>query len=313
MKLGKYKGIRAKQPDITVQEKEIDKVLKNKQHEYAVVRNIDDRPAQIGDEAVLDYDAECEGKTVPGGKSRNYPLLLGSHTFVQGFEDAIVGHACGDHFDIKVTFPENYRISALAGKDAVFHVHLKQLRIPEYQMIDDDFAKDFSEFDTLSEWRAEIYEQIRERREASSYEKLARELLGKIIADSRIPIDEDLKQEISMELYEDFLYSLEENGMTFETYCKRSGLTKKQIRASKDEEAIRSIQEQYVLHAIANKENLRVTEEELSRELCELAAEEGEDVDVFIQMLGEEELESIADQLQMNKAMEFIFEHAILE
>lgn len=313
MKLGKYKGIRGKQPDITVHEKEIDKVLKNKQREYSVVRNIDSRPAQTGDEAVLDYEAECEGKIVPGGKSRNYPLLLGSHTFVQGFEDAIVGHASGDSFDIKVTFPKNYRISDLAGKDAVFHVHLKQLRIPEYQPIDNDFAKDFSEFDTLSEWREEIYEQIRARREASSYEKLARELLGRIIADSEIPIDEELKQEISMELYEDFLYSLEENGMTLETYCKRSGLTKKQIRASKDEEAIRSIQEQYVLHAVANKENLQISEEELSRELCELAAEEGEDIDVFIKMLGEEELESIADQLQMNKAMEFIFEHAILE
>lgn len=313
MKLGKYKGIRGKQPDITVHEKEIDKVLKNKQREYSVVRNIDSRPAQTGDEAVLDYEAECEGKIVPGGKSRSYPLLLGSHTFVQGFEDAIVGHSPGDSFDIKVTFPKNYRISGLAGKDAVFHVHLKQLRIPEYQPIDNDFAKDFSEFDTLSEWREEIYEQIRARREASSYEKLARELLGRIIADSEIPIDEELKQEISMELYEDFLYSLEENGMTLETYCKRSGLTKKQIRASKDEEAIRSIQEQYVLHAVANKENLQISEEELSRELCELAAEEGEDIDVFIKMLGEEELESIADQLQMNKAMEFIFEHAILE
>lgn len=313
MKLGKYKGIRGKKPDITVHEKEIDKVLKNKQHEYAVVRNIDDRPAQIGDEAVLDYEAECEGKTVPGGKRRNYPLLLGSHTFVQGFEDAIVGHASGDRFDIKVTFPKNYRISDLSGKDAVFHVHLKKLRIPEYQPIDNDFAKDFSEFDTLSEWREEIYEQIRARREASSYEKLARELLSRIIADSEISIDEELKQEISMELYEDFLYALEENGMTLETYCKRSGLTKKQIRASKDEEAIRSIQEQHVLHAVANKENLQITEEELSRELCELAAEEGEDIDVFIQMLGEEELESIADQLQMNKAMEFIFDHAILE
>lgn len=313
MKLGKYKGIRAKQPDITVQETEIDKVLKNKQREYAVVRNIDTRPAQIGDEAVLDYDAECEGKAVPGGKSRNYPLLLGSHTFVQGFEETIVGHSNGDRFDIKVTFPKNYRISALAEKDAVFHVHLKQLRVPEYQPVDDDFAKDFSEFDTIAEWRTEIYHQILERREASSYEKLARELLNKVISDSEIPIDEDLKQEISMELFEDFLYSLEENQMTFETYCKRSGLTKKQIRDSKDEEAVRSIQEQYVLHAVANKENLQVTEEELSQELYELAVEEGEDVDVFIQMLGEEELESIADQLQMNKAMEFIYEHAILE
>lgn len=313
MKLGKYKGIRAKHPNVIVDKKEIDKVLKNKQHENCVVYTVDDRPAKMGNEAVLDYHVECDGKTVPGSSQESYPLLLGSHTFVKGFEEAVVGHAIGDRFDIAVTFPEKYRMANLAGKDAVFHVTLKQLRIPEYQPIDDDFAKDFSEFSTLAEWREQIFQNLRERKEASAYEKLARELLTKIIADSKIPIDPEIKKEITEELYEDFLYSLDENGMTLETYLNRSGMTKKQIRAAKEEEAIRAIREQSVLHAVANAEHLEISPEELADELAELAYEEGEDPDVFTEMLGEEEIESIGDQLRMNKAMEFVLEHAILE
>lgn len=313
MKLGKYKNLHAKQPDLTVSESEIDKVLKNKQHEYAVVRNTDDRGALSGDEAVLDYQVECGGQTVPGSQCRNYPLLLGSHTFVPGFEDAVIGHMPGEHFDVSVTFPANYRMPSLAGKDAVFHVHLKALRVPEYQPIDDDFARDFSEFDSLMEWRDAIREQIQARRESSAYEKLSRELLAQIIADSKIPIDEDLKQELSMEFFEDFLDELDENGMNFETYCKRSGLTKKQIRQQQEEKAVRCIAEQSVLHAVANKEHLSVSAEELADELYELALDEGEDPDVFAEMLDDEEIESISDQLLLNKAMEFILSNAVLE
>lgn len=313
MKLGRYRGIRAKQPNVTVGEKEIEKVLKNKQHENSVVYTIDDRTAAMGDEAVLDYYVECDGQKVPGSTQHHYPLLLGSHTFVKGFEESVVGHAVGDSFDIAVTFPVKYRMARLAGKDATFHVTLKQLRLPEYQPIDDDFAQDFSEYSTLAEWREEIRQNLQERKEASAWEKLARELLGKIIADSRISIDPEIKAEIADELYEDFLYQLEENSMTLDAYCKRSGMTKKQIRAAKEEEAARTIREQSVLHAVASAEHLDVSAEELAEEIAALAYEEGEDPDVFAEMLGDEEMESISDQLRMDKAMEFIIQNAILE
>ncbi|MCD7982201.1 MAG: trigger factor [Clostridiales bacterium] len=312
MKLGKYKGLKTSRPNLTVQEAEIDQVLKNRQHENAVVFHVDNRSADRGDEAVLDFDAECGGKPIPNGKSRSYPLLLGSHTFVKGFEEAIVGHMPGDRFDISVTFPDNYRIPDLRGRNGVFHVHLKALRRPEYQEIDDDFARDFSEHDTLAAWRAEIRENLEERRRVSEDEKMARALLDQIIADSYIPIDPELKREVADELYEELLLDLEDEGMSFETYCKRSGQTKKQIRASKAEEAVRLIQTESILHAIADRENLCVSDEELTSEIIALAGEEGEDPGIFRQMLGTDELESLFDQLLMDKALDFILENAFL-
>lgn len=309
MKLGAYKNLRARRPDISVKEEEIDRVLKNKQREYSVVYTVDNRPAAMGDEAVLDFDAACSGKPIPNGKSENYALLLGSHTFVKGFEETITGHSIGDHFEIRITFPENYRIPGLRGKIVTYQVHLKALRIPEYQKIDDDFARDFSEYDTLSDWKNAIREELAQRHEISATQKLTRELLDQIISRSDIPIDEDLKQELADELYEDFLWDLEENGMTLEKYCRRTGKNKKQIRAGKEAEAVQMIRQQSVLHAIADREHLTVTDEELAEEIAAMAAEEGEDPERFADMLGDEELDAIADQLRMDRAMELVMEH----
>ncbi len=313
MKLGQYKGIHAKRPNITVSEQDILKVLKNKQKEYSIVTNIDGRPAQTGDQAILDFDGFLNGQPIPGGKSRDYPLLLGSHTFVPGFEEQIVGRSTGDIFDICVTFPANYHLKQLSGKAVVFHTTLKQLRLPEYQPLDDDFAKDFSEHDTLTDWKEAIRENLTIRKETSAYERLSREILSAVIANCEFEIDEDIKSEITEELYDDFLYTLEENRMTLETYCQRSGFTKEDIISQKEQEAIRSIQEQSILHAVASKENLEVSSDELTEELCMIAAEEEEDIEDFRSSLGEEELDGISDQLRMNKALKFIMKHAILE
>ena len=313
MKLGTYKGLHGRKPDLTVQEQEIDQVLKNKQKEHSVVYNIDCRPAQMGDQAILNFDTECDGKPIPRGSSRNYPLLLGSHTFVKGFEEAIVGHAIGDRFDVHITFPSDYRIPDLAQKDVIYHIQLKALRIPEYQTLDDDFARDFSEFQTLAEWRNAIRGDLEKRREVSAYDKLSRELLDQIIASSQISMDPELREELAQELFEDFLYDLEDTGMTFEKYCRRTGKTKKQIRKEKEKEAGDMIRQQFVLHAIANKEHLQISEDELALEIAALAEEEGEDVNEFRQMLGDEEIEGILDQLIMDKAMAFVLDHTVLE
>ncbi len=313
MKLGNYKGLRARRPDITVKEAEIDKVLKNKQRENSVVYTVDDRPARMGDQAILNFNARCGGKDIPGGQSRSYPLLLGSHTFVKGFEEAVAGHSIGDRFEIRVTFPADYRIADLRQKEVIYHVHLTGLRIPEYQEINDEFARDFSEYETLADWRNAIREELAERHELSAYQKLTRELLDQVIADSSVPVDRDLLQDLAEDLYDDFLYDLEDSNMTLEKYCKRTGKNKRQIRAEKEAEAAQIIRQQSVLHAIANREHLTVTEEELAGEIAAMAAGEGEDPEVFASMLGDEEIEGISDQLQLDKAMEFILEHVCWE
>ncbi|MCD8365063.1 MAG: trigger factor [Clostridiales bacterium] len=311
MKLGNYKGLRIRRPNLTVTEAQVDHVLKKEQRRNAVVYNIDDRPADWGDQAVIDFVLRCEGKAVPNGRRHNYPLLLGSRTFVKGFEEAIVGHNIGEVFEIAVTFPLNYRINSLSGRVGVFRIRLNALRLPEYQALDDDFARDFSEFDTLKEWRSAIREELAERRQISANEKINRELLDQIIADSRIPIDRSLKNDVFESLYEDFLDELEENGMSLETYCRRSRQTPKQIRSRKMEEAVRVIQSESVLHAIIDKEHLMISAEEIYEEMTALAEEEGVDYDTFTQMLDAEGMDTILDQLGLEKAMQFVVEHAV--
>ena len=217
-----------------LKEAEIDKVLKNKQRDNSVVYTVDDRPARMGDQAILNFNARCGGKDIPGGQSRSYPLLLGSHTFVKGFEEAVAGHSIGDRFEIRVTFPADYRIADLRQKEVIYHVHLTGLRIPEYQEINDEFARDFSEYETLADWRNAIREELAERHELSAYQKLTRELLDQVIADSSVPVDRDLLQDLAEDLYDDFLYDLEDSNMTLEKYCKRTGKNKYQIIWEKD-------------------------------------------------------------------------------
>lgn len=313
MKLGTYRRLHAAKPVIHVKEQEIERILAQKQLEHAVAYQIEDRPARAGDQAIVDFDGMSEGKMISGGQSRNFPMILGSHTFIEGFEDQIIGKSPGDQFDIHVVFPQGYYIKQLRGKPAVFRTTLKNLFLLDQQPLDDDFAKDFSEYSTIKEWRDHLRDQLACAQEESAYAKLSRDLLSAVIADSDIEIDEALKNELAEESYDDFLYHLEQNHIRLEDYTARIGATEKDIYQKYELDAIRMIQEESVLHAIILKENISVTDSELTDELHALAADEEEDFDLFRDSLDEEDLDSIADQLRMNKAMQLILENAILE
>ena len=181
----------------------------------------------------------------------------------------------------------------------------------DYQPIDDEFAKDFSEYTTLNEWENEIFSHLQARRKTSVQEKLTREVMTKIIADSDIPIDDDMKEEITQIYYDDFLDELEMNQIPLELYCKRSGHTEDEIYADKEQEAIKTIQAQSVLHAVAAAEKISITQEELNTELKNIAQEEEEDPEEFMATLEEEDVENIADQLTMDKTMAFILDSVV--
>lgn len=183
----------------------------------------------------------------------------------------------------------------------------------DYQPIDDEFAKDFSEYPTLNEWENEIFSHLQARRKTSVQEKLTREVMAKIIADSDIPIDDDMKEEITQIYYDDFLDELEMNQIPLELYCKRSGHTEDEIYADKEQEAIKTIQAQSVLHAVAAAEKISITQEELAEELRAIAIEEDEDPEEFVETLEEEDVENIADQLTMDKTMAFILDSVIYD
>lgn len=313
MRLGKYKGIHMTRPNTEVTKHEVLNVLKKKQKEYAVATNIDDRSAQEGDQVILDFQGMYHGQDIPHGNGSDFALTIGAKAFLPEFDDALIGKNIGDTFDINVTFPTDYRISTMQNRSVVFHTTLKKIRLMDYQPIDDEFAKDFSEYTTLNEWENEIFSHLQARRKTSVQEKLTREVMAKIIADSDIPIDDDMKEEITQIYYDDFLDELEMNQIPLELYCKRSGHTEDEIYADKEQEAIKTIQAQSVLHAVAAAEKISITQEELAEELRAIAIEEDEDPEEFVETLEEEDVENIADQLTMDKTMAFILDSVIYD
>lgn len=313
MRLGTYKGIHMTRPNTEVTKHEVLNVLKKKQKEYAVATNIDDRSAQEGDQVILDFQGMYHGQDIPHGNGSDFALTIGAKAFLPEFDDALIGKNVGDTFDINVTFPTDYRISTMQNRSVVFHTTLKKIRLMDYQPIDDEFAKDFSEYTTLNEWENEIFSHLQARRKTSVQEKLTREVMAKIIADSDIPIDDDMKEEITQIYYDDFLDELEMNQIPLELYCKRSGHTEDEIYADKEQEAIKTIQAQSVLHAVAAAEKISITPEELAKELRAIAIEEDEDPEEFVETLEEEDVENIADQLTMDKTMAFILDSVIYD
>lgn len=313
MRLGTYKGIHMTRPNTEVTKHEVLNVLKKKQKEYAVATNIDDRSAQEGDQVILDFQGMYHGQDIPHGNGSDFALTIGAKAFLPEFDDALIGKNIGDTFDINVTFPTDYRISTMQNRSVVFHTTLKKIRLMDYQPIDDEFAKDFSEYTTLNEWENGIFSHLQARRKTSVQEKLTREVMAKIIADSDIPIDDDMKEEITQIYYDDFLDELEMNQIPLELYCKRSGHTEDEIYADKEQEAIKTIQAQSVLHAVAAAEKISITQEELAEELRAIAIEEDEDPEEFVETLEEEDVENIADQLTMDKTMAFILDSVIYD
>lgn len=313
MRLGTYKGIHMTRPNTEVTKHEVLNVLKKKQKEYAVATNIDDRSAQEGDQVILDFQGMYHGQDIPHGNGSDFALTIGAKAFLPEFDDALIGKNIGDTFDINVTFPTDYRISTMQNRSVVFHTTLKKIRLMDYQPIDDEFAKDFSEYTTLNEWENEIFSHLQARRKTSVQEKLTREVMAKIIADSDIPIDDDMKEEITQIYYDDFLDELEMNQIPLELYCKRSGHTEDEIYADKEQEAIKTIQAQSVLHAVTAAEKISITQEELAEELRAIAIEEDEDPEEFVETLEEEDVENIADQLTMDKTMAFILDSVIYD
>ena len=313
MRLGTYKGIHMTRPNTEVTKHEVLNVLKKKQKEYAVATNIDDRSAQEGDQVILDFQGMYHGQDIPDGNGSDFALTIGAKAFLPEFDDALIGKNIGDTFDINVTFPTDYRISTMQNRSVVFHTTLKKIRLMDYQPIDDEFAKDFSEYTTLNEWENEIFSHLQARRKTSVQEKLTREVMTKIIADSDIPIDDDMKEEITQIYYDDFLDELEMNQIPLELYCKRSGHTEDEIYADKEQEAIKTIQAQSVLHAVAAAEKISITQEELAEELRAIAIEEDEDPEEFVETLEEEDVENIADQLTMDKTMAFILDSVVYD
>lgn len=306
VKLGQYKDIEIQKREAEVTEDEIDAKINKEREQNSRMLTVDDRPLKMGDIAVIDFEGFAEGKAFEGGKGEGYSLTLGSHSFIDNFEEQLVGMAIGDEAEICVTFPEDYQASDLAGKPAVFKVKINEIKVKELPELDDDFAQDVSEYDTLKEYKESIQAAIRESKEKDIKTAKENEIVDKIIENSEMDIPDPMINEQVRQMAEDFAQRMKYQGLTIEQYFQYTGMDSKKFLDSLRPQAVKRIQSRLILEAIVKAENISATEEETEKELEEMAGKYQMELDKLKEMIGEHETEHIKEDIAVEKAINLV-------
>lgn len=309
IELGQYKGLAAEKTIYPVEEEDIEAELNRQRLRGARLITVEGRPAQNGDIAVIDFEGFMDGVPFQGGKGEGHNLELGSHSFIDGFEEQIVGHNVGDEFDVNVTFPEEYHAEELKGKPAVFKVKLLEIKEKQLPDLDDEFAKDVSEFDTLAELREDIRKRYTETRERRSKDELETRLLDQVIEGIKGEIPEVMYDNKVEELVRDFGYRLQAQGMSLDLYLQYTGMDENTFREGFREQAVRQVKMRLALEAIAAKENLVPTAEEIQAEYQRLATSYAMDVEQLKKMLPEKD---VASDIACTKAIDLVRDSAVV-
>lgn len=266
-----YKGLPAVKKSVEVTEEEIGEEIKKMQERNSRMVTVEDRAAQDGDIAVIDFDGYADGKQFEGGKAENYSLTLGAGQFIPGFEEQVVGHKTGEEFDVNVKFPADYQAADLADKDAVFKIKLHEIKMKELPEVDDDFVKDVSDFDTLDQYKEDITKKLTESKENQAKDDVENQLIDQMIDKMKAEIPEAMYENRINEDIREFGYRLQSQGLDFETYLKYTGMDKDSIRAQFKPQAERQVKVRLALEKIAELENIQPTEAEIEEEYAKLA------------------------------------------
>ncbi|MBS6475287.1 MAG: trigger factor [Clostridiales bacterium] len=303
--LGKYKGIKIKKNEYTVSDEDIEKELKMAQERVARMVEVE-RPVQNGDTVTLNYSGSVDGVAFAGGTAENQKLVIGSGSFIPGFEDQMIGMVKGEERELNVKFPEEYHAEDLKGKDAVFAV--KVLEIQEKQMpeIDDEFAKDVSEFDTLEDYKKDIAAKQKEKNDARAQTEFENALIDKICEEATVEIPDSMVQRQLDYQIRDMEMRLSYQGLKMEDYLKYTGTTMEQMRALYKDDAAATVKRQLVIEAIKNAENIAADEESIDKEIARYAEMFKKDAAEYKATLKEDELEYISESVAVNKTLEFI-------
>ena len=311
VKLGEYKGLKKEQTPVEVTEEDIKNELDRIANTNARTLDITDRPVQADDTVNIDYAGTVDGVAFDGGTAEGYDLKIGSHSFIDTFEDQIIGHAIGEEFDVNVTFPEEYHAAELAGKPAVFHVKVNGIKAKELPEINDEFAQDVSEFDTLEEYKEDLKKAILERKEKAAESELKNKLLDAVVATAEMDMPKPMVDEECDQMINDYAQTLRYQGMDMNQYMKYTGTTMESLVASVRPEAEKRLKENLILEAIAKAENLEVSEEEIEAEFEKMATMYGMEVEQIKNSIGKSETDSIRSSLLNTKALDFLVANAV--
>ena len=309
--LGEYKGIEVEKKEVEVTDEEVEAEINKVRESNARMLDIDDRATHDGDTVLIDFDGYVDGKQFEGGKADDYSLVLGSHSFIDNFEEQLVGKNIGDDVEVNVTFPENYQAEELQGKPAVFKVKIKEIKVKELPELDDDFAQDVSNFDTIAEYKEDLKKKLTENKEEALKREREEAVIGKIIENAQMDIPEQMVDAQTRQMTQEFAQRLSSQGLSIDQYMQFTGLTPQKMIEELKPQALKRIQSRLVLEAVVAAENIETTEEELDKEIENMASMYQMEVDKLKEVIGEEEKKQIGLDLAVQKAVEIVTEAAV--
>lgn len=312
VELGEYKGIEVEKTEVIVTDDDVKNELNRIVERNARLVTIEDRPVQSGDIAVIDFEGFIDGEAFEGGKGENYNLVIGSGQFIPGFEDQLIGAKTGDDVEVNVTFPEDYASKELAGKPAVFKVKVNEIKFKELPVVDDEFAKDVSEFDTLDEYKADLRKKLVEAAEHRAKHETEEKVISKVVENAVVDIPEVMVEKQINNLIYDIDLRLRYQGMDLKSYLEYQGMDEKAFREQFSERAEQEVKTQLVIEKIKEVENIDASEEEMDEEIKKLAESYKEKPEDFAKRLKEEDKSYIKDNLVVRKTIDFLVDNAKL-
>ena len=309
--LGDYKGVEVPKTEIAVTDEEVDAEVKKEQDKNSRTVVVEDRAAANGDITTIDFEGFVDGVAFDGGKGSDYALTLGSGTFIPGFEDQLVGANTGDHVEVKVTFPEEYQAKELAGKEAVFQCDVKKIETKEVPELDDEFAKDVSEFDTLAEYKEDVKKNLTEKKEKEARTAKENAAVDKAIENAQMDIPDLMIQTQCRQMMDDFARRMQQQGLSMDQYFQFTGQSMDKMMEDMKPQALKRIQTRLVLEKIAETENTQPSEEEITEEIQKMADAYKMEADKIREEIGEDGIEQLKKDLSVQKAVTLIADAAV--
>ena len=311
--LGKYKGVEVEKSDVSVSDEEVDAELAAEQEKNASYNEITDRPVADGDKVNLNFEGFVDGVAFEGGKGEDYPLTIGSGSFIPGFEEQLVGAEIGKEIEVNVTFPENYQSAELAGKPAVFKCTVLKITEKVLPELNDEFADDVSEFSTLEEYKADIRKNLEVKKEEKARTEKENKVIDAIIADSEIEIPEPMLKAQQEQIVDEFAQRLQSQGLNIDQYFSYIGGSREKMMEEVKDQADKRIRTRLVLEEIVKAENIVATEEDFEVELGKLAEAYGTDVDTVKKIFEGREKDRMMEDIAVQKAVSFVADNAVVK
>lgn len=311
VELGEYKGVEVTKADAEVTDADVEEELKKVQDQNSRTVSVEDRAVKDGDMTVIDFEGFIDGEAFEGGKGENYPLTIGSHSFIDTFEEQMIGMNIGEEKELNVTFPENYHAENLKGKPATFKVTVKEIKEKQLPELDDDFAQDVSDFDTLAEYKDDLKKKIAERKESEAKAKKESEAIEKVVEAAKMDIPQAMIDTQVNRMLEDFAMRLQQQGLSVEQYFQYTGMTADKIMEEMKPEAVKRIKNSLVLEAVAKAENIEVSEEEFEAELQKMADMYKMEIEKIKEFMQDAEAKQMKDDIAIQKAVELIVSSAV--